>query len=70
MERFNLSLACLEAQAIYKHVLMSCYSASQLRSLCKQPDFLLALEATYAGRLRPDDDEAYHNGRNVAVAEL
>jgi len=27
----------------------------------KEPDLLLALEATYAGRLKPDDDQAYHD---------
>ena len=55
------ALQNLKDDLIARLIVLQVQSGDVFNEVVKQPDLLMALEATYAGRLKLDDAQGYHN---------
>ena len=59
------TLIDLKDDLLARLIVLQVQNSDLFNEAVKQPDLLLALEETYAGRLKPDNGEAYHNAYGI-----
>lgn len=64
------ALKSLKADLVARFVVLQVQSGEVFSEIVKQPELLLALESTYAGHLKVEDAEAYHNAYGSRASQV